>query len=547
MTRSSVCLLLVSVGTATADVQTLLTNYPDISSSNVTGYSIKWRPNSTAAFDRPALSPDGSYWLARGNSEDANTLTDTFLVYGSGTTYGIVARENDPIPTTGSSGLLTGEQFGNFNPRRAINNAGQFAFSTPGRNTPSSQNYVVVRGQLVGSSAANFTAMAREAQTLTVPGYGYNVGQFADGVAIDANGRVMWISQRTPGFPVLDPREGIFIGNGTGNTLVAQTIDSNLSVPANQPVTGGAPWRSFSIQFGLDDAGANTLVLGYLGIGNYNTLALNNSVILQQDAPLPDDASLIVQSIAPGSVGITPGTAGPSKWYCRGGFGGGSFSGSFGQVGGRTVAYAAPSGTIVSCGTERWSSRGGSLGNVAANDRGDFVVAGGTDDMTRAPGDEEGIDIPGYIRDEVLVANNRVVLIREGDPLDLDNNPSTNEHCVITDISTDTAVLTNDVWCYVVVATSRQAAIPADPAILGSALIRVRVPHFCLADVGSQGGARGSDSLFDNNDFVVFIDLFFSQSECADVGVQGGVQGRDNAWDNNDFVVFIDQFFTACN
>ncbi|MDP1661924.1 MAG: GC-type dockerin domain-anchored protein [Phycisphaerales bacterium] len=66
------------------------------------------------------------------------------------------------------------------------------------------------------------------------------------------------------------------------------------------------------------------------------------------------------------------------------------------------------------------------------------------------------------------------------------------------------------------------------------------------ADVGRQGGAHGADGLLDNNDFIVFIDLFFSQSPLADRGATGGVPGSDGAWDNNDFIVFIDQFFTGC-
>ena len=65
------------------------------------------------------------------------------------------------------------------------------------------------------------------------------------------------------------------------------------------------------------------------------------------------------------------------------------------------------------------------------------------------------------------------------------------------------------------------------------------------ADIGSQGGLAGPDGLLDNNDFVVFIDLFFRQSVLADMGAQGGEEGSDGAWDNNDFVVFIGWFFSA--
>jgi hypothetical protein len=68
----------------------------------------------------------------------------------------------------------------------------------------------------------------------------------------------------------------------------------------------------------------------------------------------------------------------------------------------------------------------------------------------------------------------------------------------------------------------------------------------CAADIGGQGGEITSDGRLDNNDFVVFIDLFFSGNPLADRGAQGGVPGMDGNFDNNDFVVFVDQFFTGC-
>ncbi|MDP1663475.1 MAG: S8 family serine peptidase [Phycisphaerales bacterium] len=71
-------------------------------------------------------------------------------------------------------------------------------------------------------------------------------------------------------------------------------------------------------------------------------------------------------------------------------------------------------------------------------------------------------------------------------------------------------------------------------------------PPECPADFGSQGGLPGHDGLLDNNDFVVFIDFFFSENPRADIGMQGGIPGSDGSFDNNDFVVFIDFFFAGC-
>ena len=67
-----------------------------------------------------------------------------------------------------------------------------------------------------------------------------------------------------------------------------------------------------------------------------------------------------------------------------------------------------------------------------------------------------------------------------------------------------------------------------------------------LADVGSAGGEAGADGLLDNNDFIVFIDLFFALDPLADRGSAGAEYGSDGLFDNNDFIVFIDQFFSGC-
>jgi hypothetical protein len=68
----------------------------------------------------------------------------------------------------------------------------------------------------------------------------------------------------------------------------------------------------------------------------------------------------------------------------------------------------------------------------------------------------------------------------------------------------------------------------------------------CKADLGKQGGVGGPDGALDNNDFISFIDLFFSNNPLADLGSQGGVAGADTFFDNNDFVIFIDEFFSGC-
>jgi hypothetical protein len=66
------------------------------------------------------------------------------------------------------------------------------------------------------------------------------------------------------------------------------------------------------------------------------------------------------------------------------------------------------------------------------------------------------------------------------------------------------------------------------------------------ADFGATGGVAEPDFVSDNNDFVVFIDAFFSGSPAADLASTGGVPGGDGSLNNDDFIVFVDLFFNGC-
>jgi hypothetical protein len=69
----------------------------------------------------------------------------------------------------------------------------------------------------------------------------------------------------------------------------------------------------------------------------------------------------------------------------------------------------------------------------------------------------------------------------------------------------------------------------------------------CRADIGSAGGQAGPDHALDNNDFIVFINLFFNTDPQADFGAAGGLPGPDGQFDNNDFIAFINAFFDGAS
>jgi hypothetical protein len=81
----------------------------------------------------------------------------------------------------------------------------------------------------------------------------------------------------------------------------------------------------------------------------------------------------------------------------------------------------------------------------------------------------------------------------------------------------------------------------------GTALLAMPARATSLAfDVGSAGGVFGADGHLDNNDFIAFLDGFFSAANWVDLGKAGGHWGGDGLLDNNDFVAYIDLFFNQC-
>ncbi|HZW05651.1 MAG TPA: GC-type dockerin domain-anchored protein, partial [Phycisphaerales bacterium] len=84
-------------------------------------------------------------------------------------------------------------------------------------------------------------------------------------------------------------------------------------------------------------------------------------------------------------------------------------------------------------------------------------------------------------------------------------------------------------------------------SLLGASSAVTMSVTLCVPDIGSGGAVFAPDGHLDNNDFIVFIDRFFSQDfVAADIGATGGVFGRDGRLDNNDFIAFIDKFFEGC-
>jgi len=88
----------------------------------------------------------------------------------------------------------------------------------------------------------------------------------------------------------------------------------------------------------------------------------------------------------------------------------------------------------------------------------------------------------------------------------------------------------------------------AKPGAYGIAFFRITVEPRCgWADVGRQGGVSCPDNTLNNNDFVAYVQAFFTGNMMvADLGATGGIRGRDQQLNNNDWIIFLDEFFNGC-
>jgi hypothetical protein len=71
------------------------------------------------------------------------------------------------------------------------------------------------------------------------------------------------------------------------------------------------------------------------------------------------------------------------------------------------------------------------------------------------------------------------------------------------------AALADNGGAYACIVTNSCGSTSTRPVGLG-----VTAAPRCLADLGSQGGLPGADGFLDNNDFIVFIDEYFSHTGC---------------------------------
>ena len=201
-------------------------------------------------------------------------------------------------------------------------------------------------------------------------------------------------------------------------------------------------------------------------------------------------------------------------WYARG-----DVTGSNDWFAKNGVLLAKTGDPIVPGSTEHW---GPIFYAMHANNNGDYVLAGNTDD-------------PNTGRNSVVVLNGQTVIVREGDRLDLNGNGQLDDDVYIGRTTPDNDSFDADgiqiaddgtVLMMVNIRNNDGQEYNVVPAFGSpSALIKITPGSDCppcAADYNNDGGITGED-------VAAFFDDFENGRPCADVNLDGGITGEDVA------------------
>lgn len=368
---------------ATSSPTTIFSNIPGHPTAQVPGIpGLQFDPGTgTTHFDRPFCSPNGN-WIVTALTDSATATTDELVIVNGA----VVVREGDPAP------FSVGNLFGPFDTKISINDAGDFAF--PNNVTPSTTNDDFV---LHVTGGTTFSVVAQEGGPVaSLPGSTYD--DLFDGVVLLANGVVGFEADGIDGGGITTATDEIL---ELGGTLISQEL---VTIPANQALGATETSDNFDLEdYWVDPSGANVLWQGDLtgATTGDDVVVVNNTVVVQEGTQPPGLPNPIDGE---GLVGSSLDAGG--NWYARGNVD--ITEEDFVLRNGAVIAAVGLPITLSS--PEAWDDTDFADCFFAhtGNGVGDYLVAGVTD----APSTHNG----------VIVLNGTQVILRENQPVDLDND-----------------------------------------------------------------------------------------------------------------------------
>ena len=443
--------LLIPAASASAQVPRVI--YSDIitsSTSDVPGLpGVKFE-----TFDRPFSSPDGSRWIFSAITDIATTGTDEVIVLGGGLSGSVVVQEGVTQvapPATELVGLI--------DLRLWVTNAGDFVYAT------NTDNPVTTADEVIGRRAGGvYDVPAREGDP--APGLpGVTIGNNVHSGFLADDGRVGFLSTALLGTGTTTNDSAAFFGS----TVVAQ---EGVTIPGNQAGGGTATWQLFDFEgFYMANNGATHLLRGDTNAATGDDVLVYNGNVVLQEAEIIPGSGFTSPIATGGSVEdiLTPN----GDWFSRGP----NADGIDWVV--RNGTVLASTDTPVPGGlpgeTFDDASFAATFFSMTGNSVGDYVYGGVTSN-------------PDLNANAVLVFNNALVLLREGDPVDVDGNGVFDDDAFISVFNNEDAFLTDDLR-YFFTADLRNAAGTA----IGQAFIVMPVPEpgaLSLLALGALGLLR---------------------------------------------------------
>jgi len=367
---------------------------------------------SFAGFDRVYGSPNGN-WVLTADTDLPTTGDEVLLLNGA-----VVGLEGDPAP------WAPGENWGLIETKLGVNDAGDLVAATNTDGATTADEYAVKR-----DSSGTWTAFAKEGDPTGLAALpGTTWGTTAESVTIDASGN--------PGLSS-DGVGGTAGGTSDNDLLVlggSVLLQVGVSAPPGQ--VGTELIENFDLSdFFVSADGAHYVVQGDLSGATTSDdfLIVDGTVVLQEDSIIPGSgyADAIDGS---GIVGCFMDAGG--NWYARGN---NDTTEQDWVV--RNGVVVAETGGSVEGGAEVYDDTqyADCFFMHVGNSVGDYVIGGVTNE-------------PDVERDGVLVLNGTRVLVRQGDPIDLDGNGVFDDNAFFDLFGNDDAHLTDAGELYFVAA-----------------------------------------------------------------------------------------------
>ena len=476
---------------------------------------------STAAglsLDRPFASPNGQYLAIKFSSSLATTDDDGVLYY-NGASWTAIARENAITPFDAT------RPWGPCDNRLSINDAGSLVLANNIGGVATTDDeliskFVLTAGVITWDSNPyrENDAAADAGVTAFIPA-GAKYGTDINSPQILADGTV------TANLDLLN--DAILVINANNNGCLYKSGVARQREQITTPNGQAVFWDLFDVDQYLFSADGTK----WVGKGNdeNNTVpAFDQIVVLNNDVKIREGSIITglataCDATAADEVAIAPN----GDWFARGN---NTDIDEDWIVRNEVVVACRKAGhpaNPIAGGAELWGNTDflDTFFLHTGNSLGDYVLGGVSNNPTNANG--------------VIVLDHqgaRSVVLREGDPLDLNDNGIYDDGAYIRTFGNDDALLTNDGWLYVsITCTDNQALGNAGPDI-GDALIKVRAfvpPPSCYADCDGVGGLTA-------NDFQCFLDAYAAGSTTANCDGVGGLTA-------NDFQCFLNAYAAGCS